>query len=342
MKIGVVSKFPEEKDGIAIYSENLCREMKNVVRIGDISSTKADYRINFRSLGLGKRLAEIAEKEKLDILHVQHIAAGEFFGKYTLNMPVILALRQKVPVVVTLHEVHYKCTGPRQKIICAIQKAIVKKASAIIVHTPLQADFLNRKYRTGKAECIYHGLKKTERRARKGKGILFFGMINSGKGVEYLIEAMKELPGYRLRIVGKPINRDYAEKIRRAAGRAKNAEVKLGWVSEEEKKRELSKASIMVLPYVWAPYQSGVAANAVSYGIPMVVTKAGWNWEMVEKFRCGEVVEARNAGAIAAGVRKIEGRYGDYIKGINRYRKEADWAEVAKKHVKIYRKILER
>jgi hypothetical protein len=91
MRIGMVSKFPEEKDGIAIYSENLCNAIGDVVRIGDLGSTSADYRINFKSLLLGTKLAEIIRKEKLDILHIQYIAAGEYFGKYTLNMPVILA-----------------------------------------------------------------------------------------------------------------------------------------------------------------------------------------------------------------------------------------------------------
>src|SRR3990167_1467503 len=83
MKIGYVSKFLPEKDGGAIYAQRLCDNMPcEVVRIGDINST-ANYRLNFRSLLLGKQLAAIVAREKLDLLHVQYVPAGQYFGKYT-------------------------------------------------------------------------------------------------------------------------------------------------------------------------------------------------------------------------------------------------------------------
>jgi glycosyltransferase involved in cell wall biosynthesis len=341
MRIGMVSKFPEEKDGIAIYTENLCDAMdEKVVRIGDLNSTRADYRINFKSLLLGKKLAEIARREKLDVLHIQYIAAGQYFGKYTLNMPVILALKQKVPIVITLHEVQYNCSGLRQKVLCVIERQIVSKADAIIAHTPMQAEFISKKYKTN-ARCVYMGVKDLKKFAMRGKKLLFFGMINEGKGIEYLIEAMKLLPDFTLTVAGKSINEKYSEKLKQLAAGRKNVKMIIGWVSEQQKKKILSDASIMVLPYVWAPYQSAVATDAITNGMPIIVTKVGGSWELVQKFCAGEVIEPRNPEQIARAAKKINSDYGTYTRGISEYRKSANWKRVAAETIKMYGKILQ-
>jgi glycosyltransferase involved in cell wall biosynthesis len=344
MRIGFVSKFPEEKDGIAIYSEHLCNTLKGqghyVVEIGDLGSTNAGYRIDFKSLLLGKKIAQIIEKEKLDILHIQHIAAGQYYSKYKLNLPVILALLQKIPVVVTLHEVQYHCRAARQMVLCMIEKAMVNGANAIIAHTPLQAGFINKKYRTDKARCIFMGVKNSKRLAKKSNKILFFGMISEGKGVEYLIEAMKLLPSYKLMVAGKAISAAYAEKLKQAAEGMKNANVKIGWATEAEKKKYLSDASMMVLPYVWAPYQSAVATDAVSYGIPIIATKVGGNWELVQEFKSGKVISHADPKAIAQAVKDVNAHYSNYLKGIEQYRKAANWDAIAKNHISLYRTLL--
>ena len=65
MRIGMVSKFLPEKDGIARFSENLCNELSKqheVIRIGDTKSSTADYQINFKSFRLKAQLQKIIEK----------------------------------------------------------------------------------------------------------------------------------------------------------------------------------------------------------------------------------------------------------------------------------------
>ena len=131
MKIGMVSKFMPEKDGIAIYSENLCRELQKlctVVKIGDEKSESADYKTSFTSFRLKQQLQKIIDKEKIELLHIQYI--GAYFGRKTLNLNLLQALSQKVPVICTMHEVHYNYEGynfMRKKVLAFLEKEVVKK-----------------------------------------------------------------------------------------------------------------------------------------------------------------------------------------------------------------------
>ena len=345
MKIGMVSKFPEQEDGISLYAASLCEELEHsgvtVVKIGDNESSTAQYKINFKSFSLKSKLQQIANQEKLDMLHVQYIASH--FSKYTFNLNLILALNQKVPVLVTLHEVHTAASTLREKILTLIQKAITKKASAVVVHTKQQKEFLQLKYKKKQAFCILHGLILNPMHKLRDKNLLFFGMLNYGKGVEYLIRAVSELPGFRLTVAGKAITPHYEQIVRAAAEENKTGNVKLDirWIPEEEKKRLLQEADIMVFPYVWAPYQSGTMHNAFSYGVPVVVTNTGPIGEIVKEYRCGRVIEPRSPKSIAAGIRAVLGNYDIYQDGIEKYRQEANWRTTAQKHAEIYNEILQ-
>jgi len=345
MKIGMVSKFMPEKDGIAIYTENLCKELEkicDVVKIGDLSSRSADYRLNFKSFLLKQQLQKIIEKEKLDVLHVQYIAA--FFGRHTLNLNLLQALSQKIPVVVTMHEVHYNYEGYnflRKKALAFLEKEVVRKSTIVIAHTPQQRDFLARKYKVQNVLCIYHGLELVEWKSKHGNQIIFFGKISRKKGLEMLIRAMKLLPEFRLHIMGSFVDKKHEKHIRKMLLNAENITTRFGWVSNEERWNNIKHADLMVLPYLQAQYQSGPMHNAVSVGIPVVVTKTGALHEMVENFKFGEIVD-KNPKALAKGIKQAMKHYEKYAKGLDTYRKEANWKRIAEKHHDMYRNLKNR
>ncbi|MBI2140932.1 glycosyltransferase [Candidatus Woesearchaeota archaeon] len=347
MKIGMVSKYPEQQDGIALYSAALCEGLEEagitVVKIGDRESTTAHHRIDFKSFSLKSQLKRIAEEEKLDLLHIQYIAPH--FGKLTLNLNLLVALSQKVPVVVTFHEVHTATETLKEKALSFLQKWITKKASAAIAHTRQQKEFLQLKYKKKQAYAVYHHLitKLMPMHITKGKNILLFGMLSHGKGAEYLIRAMNELPGFNLTIAGKAVTADYENLLRESASENKLGNVRLDirWVPENEKLKYLDKADIMVFPYIWAPYQSGTLHNAFAYGIPVVVSDVGALAEIVKEFRCGVVVEPRSPKAIAAGIRKVHSSYGIYQRGVEKYRQDANLEKIAKRHAEIYDETLQ-
>lgn len=353
MKVGVVSTFPEQQDGIALYTAALCEGLENagitIVKIGDNGSTTADYKINFKSLLLKWQLQKIIEEEKIDLLHIQYIAAH--FGKLTFNLNLLLALGQNVPVIVTFHEVHTTTATIREKVLSLLQKWITKKAAVVIAHTRQQKEFLQLKYKKKQAYHVHHlvlpdlpkELKQLQLHKQKDKNLLLFGILNYGKGAEYLIRAMNELPDFKLTVAGKAVNKDYENLIKTAVAENKLGNVRLDirWVPEEEKKKLLEEAGIMVFPYVWAPYQSGTMHNAFSYGMPVVVTNAGIISEVVKEFGCGEVVEQRSPKALAKGIKKVHGNYSHYQKGVLKYREEASCQKVAQRHAEIYSKALQ-
>jgi glycosyltransferase involved in cell wall biosynthesis len=344
MKIGMVCRLPPEKDGIAVTYVNLVKELRKKISVVTIGTKKsdADYKINFLSPFLGSRLKEIVLKEKIGLLHIHYIAP--FYGKYLLNTNLIAALSQDVPVVVTMHEVHPSGKGLRSFVLRKIQENIVKKADALIVHTPGQERFVNENYGTKKAECIYYGINSKEiAKKNHGKNILFFGILSRWKGVEYLIEAMKYLPDYALKIVvalPPPLKDDYKKELEKMAAGTQISFTAKEWVDEKEKEGLYKWADFVVMPYTWAPYQSGIVTDAAAYGIPLIVSKVGSVSEMTALFGCGEVIEPKNAKAIADAVKKVDSGYARYLKGIEKYRKEASWEVSAEKHIDVYRRLL--
>jgi len=354
MKIGYVSKFLPEKDGGAIYAERLCAAMPcKVVRIGDLES-EADYSVNLRSLWLKEKLARIIKKEKLDLIHFQYVLDGSYFGKYNLKLGLVRAMKQKVPVIVTFTEVHTECNGLKERVLCWLQKALANRAAASVSHTKLQAEYMKR-YRSPSYR-INMGLVLRKVKPRKDKQILFLGMLGIGKGVEYLIKAMDYLPDYKLAVAGSSTRESYAHKmavagslggnyeelLRKAAAENRHDNVKLDirWIPEEVKNEYYARSDVAVLPYVWAPYQSGVLHDTMSFGKPVVVSRTGGVWEIVEEYNTGVVVPPKDPSAIAEGVKKVMSNYSKYQTGIRKYQKDANWEAVGKKHCELYKRIL--
>ena len=333
VNVGLVSPFLPEKDGIALYSADLLKGMgEKVVTIGRAGG-KADYTVDFGSFSLKKQLARIVSREKLDVLHIQYVPA--LFGKFTFNLNLLAVLRLPCKVVLTFHEVHYAARGLKDRFLMFLERKFVRGAAAVIVHTPEQRDFL--KKFGGNVVHIYQGLWDYPVKDVRGKELLFFGMISKGKGVEHLIKAMELLPDFHLQIAGRFVDGDVERSVTNALGSGKkNISTDFRWIDEKTKKQYFSKASIVVLPYIWGPYQSAVLHNALSYGKPVVVSDVGSLAELLNSFTLGEKVRAGDGGELANGIKKVYADYGSYSSGIAAYRKVADWKQVGKEHLRLY------
>lgn len=344
IKIGLLSPFPPKKDGIAIHSNNLITHINpdniKIIKIGDKNS-KADYKLDFHSFNLKNNLKRIIKKERLNLLHIQYVPT--LFGKYNLNLNLIKALKQDISVVTTLHEVYYHNKGLRNFILSWIAKQLIKKSKIIIVHTPQQKRFLENKYKMNNVRCIYQGLNLWKQHKRKNKNILFFGFITPLKGIEYLINAMRELKEYKLIIAGsipRGVKETYKNEIEKEIASLKNIETRIRWVPEKEKLRLYNWADIVVLPYIWAPYQSAVLHNAIASGLPVVVTKTGSLHEIVKLFNLGETAKPKNSKSLAEAIENIFKNYSKYKKGIKNYQRKANWKEIAKQHKVLYKSLI--
>ncbi len=324
MKIGMVSGFPPAKDGIATYSNSLTEGMKNVVKIG---MGDVDYLVDLKSGSLRQELKRIIAKEKIDVLHIQYIAA--YFSKYTFNWNLLQALKQDIPVVTTIHEVHYEPRSIRDRILLQLEKQVARRSKAV-VHTKKQAKFLGVKH-------ILHGMEIHPMHAKKGKKLLAFGMIGPGKGTLHAVKAMRHLPDFELTVAGKVVDQRYAEQVTEEAKKHKNVRVNLGWVSDKEMDRMFREHDIAVFPYTWAPYQSGAMHRAFAYGLPVVVFPVGAAHELVKEYGMGCITRS-----LVDGVKNAYAGYAKYQKGITAYRKDANWKHIADLHVKFYKTLIKK
>ncbi|MBI2139756.1 glycosyltransferase family 4 protein [Candidatus Woesearchaeota archaeon] len=355
-KIGMITPFPPEHDGIAVYADSLWHAMgkgrKNVRIIGGIQS-RAPLKIDSRSFALKANLNKLIEKEHLSLLHFQYVPS--LFGRHTLNLNLLAAMGLPVKRIVTLHEVHDGKGGLKNRILERLQRAIIKKADAVIVHTPEQKEFLDEKYRSSNLRCILQGMEVSSRPkdSPKKKNLLFFGMISSKKGVPCLIGAMQYLPYYHLQIAGRFVDRgaeaEVMQALRKHAALAhpgnmlppNNIQTDFGWISEQKKSEYYQNADLVVLPYTWAPYQSAVMQDALGHGLPVVVTDVGYLPEMVSMFNIGEVARPNNPFLLAEAIMKVFCSYKEYGKGILAYQSRASWNVVAKEHLRLYREVLQ-
>jgi glycosyltransferase involved in cell wall biosynthesis len=122
--------------------------------------------------------------------------------------------------------------------------------------------------------------------------LLFFGRILRYKGLGHLLDAYRLLrergAAVELDIVGYGDLAPYKSQL---AGLS-DISINNAWVDDEQIGHALARADIVMLPYIEAS-QSGVAAAALTAGLPIVATPVGG---LVEQVRCGQT------GIIAKGI----------------------------------------
>lgn len=154
------------------------------------------------------------------------------------------------------------------------------------------------------------GEKISKEAARKYLGInsnekilLFFGFIRKYKGLDILLDAMKQLKGkpYKLLIAGEfyEDQKQYNDQIE-ALGIIEQLILKTDFIPDSEVKYYLCAADVVVQPYRSAT-QSGVTPLAYHFEVPMIVTNVGGLPSLVPEGKVGLIAEP-NANSIAEKV----------------------------------------
>jgi len=358
IKVGVLSKFPPEKSGTAITTQYLVDALKKkckVIRIG-FGGSDCEYKVDLSS-NLTADVKKIIEKEDLDVLHLQYTPSGRYLGQegkssgisYIKTVLTNLKLAKMlsslgIPTVSTIHDMHPSAKNLKQAVTKWLERKVAVNSNSVIVHTMIQKDVIE-KY-GAYVECIHHGVISISRKPSKGKTILFLGLVSPTKGVEYLIEAMKYLPDFRLKVAGEPTDSRYAEGLKSivAENNLSNVELSLSWVSEKDRDRLYREYSMFALPYTLTSRYivSGALHDAIAYRMPVVATDIGGMGEMVKKFKCGVTVKPFSAEELASGFREVYRNYRVYLNGVNKYRKDLSWDKIAGHHLKLYKDLIKK
>lgn len=114
--------------------------------------------------------------------------------------------------------------------------------------------------------------------------ILFFGLIKKIKGLEILLEALKDTAeNVKLIIAGKPWQNDFTayEEIINRHGLEDKIVKYIRFIEDDEKDLFFNGASAIILPYRKI-YQSGVLLMAMSYGTPVIASELPATKEIID------------------------------------------------------------
>ena len=136
--------------------------------------------------------------------------------------------------------------------------------------------------------------------------LLFFGFVRPYKGLEYLIQAMarvrERLPDAHLLVVGEFwISPEFYQRYASEFGVAQAMTVVNRYVPNEDLQPYFDLADVVVLPYVSAT-QSAVVQLAFGFGKPVITTRVGGLYEVVEDGVNGLVVPPQDEGALAEAI----------------------------------------
>jgi glycosyltransferase involved in cell wall biosynthesis len=185
--------------------------------------------------------------------------------------------------------------------------------------------------------------------------ILFFGQIDTYKGVETLIEAVSSLvksdPSILLIIAGQAKRKSsYVADLKKQAGRMlpdKNIKFDLRYIPIEEVESYFISADCLVLPYKRI-LQSGVIFLAYRFGLPIIATDVGSFSEDIIDGKTGYICAPDNPKDLAEKISNFFSSY-LFIKRdqtrnhiIEFAEKKYSWKDISKKTFNLYSEVLKK
>jgi glycosyltransferase involved in cell wall biosynthesis len=269
------------------------------------------------------RLATLAP----DVLHVQWFGAPEVDR---------WLFRPRSPAVFTAHDILPRRTASKSK----AWNALFERAERVIVHSERGRAALSEfGVPEGKLRVIPHPAFRSDvTRADDGRTALCLGLIRPYKGTEDAVEAVLDVDGARLLVVGDP--RIPLNGLQQTAGA--RAEWRLGYLPDSELRRALSEATVALFPYRAEIDVSGALLQVLGAGVPAIVYDVGGLGEVVGRFGAGVVVQPGNVDEMALAMRRLledDAVLAAARAGAERARDELTWEASAEAHLAVYREL---
>ncbi len=164
-------------------------------------------------------------------------------------------------------------------------RLLLRRVGAVLVHSPAQADLA---HALGAREVLVEDLPPhlpggtpAARTAPRERGpgplrLLFFGVVRDYKGVDVLLDAVREVPDVRLTVAGQ-LWGEAGRRVEAAAAQddlGSRLEVRPGYVEPGDVAGLMASHDVMVLPYLHATASQNVEL-AHAYGMPVVASRVG-------------------------------------------------------------------
>jgi glycosyltransferase involved in cell wall biosynthesis len=373
-RIGYFSTYPPRECGIANFTKDLIDAMcdlngfkHSVVAINEKGALynydrRVKWNIDRDNAEDYVKAAEYVNSSNIQLLVVQH-EFGLYGGDYGEHIKLFLD-NVKKPVITTLHTVQPNF----DKKAIEVLKYIVERSESIIVIAHAAIDMLKRQGISYK-KCIVipHGCPSIDCTNNKSikeslglEGHLVastFGLISSGKGIEYAIRALPEVIKKEPRIIYLIIGETHPEVRKHEGEKYRNELTRL--VSElglEEHvrftnrfitKRELIKflqaTDIYITPYI-SPNQisSGTLIYALGAGKAVVSTPYYHAMEVLSNDR-GLLCRFEDSASVAEGINRLldENFRREIQKRAYKYSRRFLWKNVARKYLNLINSVTE-
>jgi len=192
-------------------------------------------------------------------------------------------------------------------IVVFINWYLAQRARKVVILCQLFKDYVVGKFSKQNQDVIVipHGIdirkrvspERLVRYSPKKTNFLFQGQISKYKGLQVLLEAYSRLrtqqENVTLTIAGSGKMDEYQQKI----NELQDCTIINRWLTEEEIAGLYDETVVAVLPYLSAT-QSGVVAEAMSFGVPIIATRAGGLVEQIEDEVTGYLVPVNDVDAL--------------------------------------------
>lgn len=378
MKLAVISSFPPKKCGIAEFNQDLMAELLpllNPVELYSVAVNEGDDWVNgypkdvVFQIRKNKRedyfqAAELINRTNPDIVLFQHQFAlfGGFCGKFALdlinniNRPLICVVHT-IPVRADAHK-------PINK-----REFFVRSAPKVDQFVVFTLDGKRKLTDYGitneKISVIDHGapdiLAYEPSNIRRELGIapdeffiFSFGLLQKGKGLDYVIKAMPAVArrnlNCRLVIVATPLrgpeNEEYFQELQALIATlnvGKYVLFKRGFLSKERLYAYINACDAGVLPYVYKSYiSSGALSFFTAAAKPVITTRFAYASYLLSE-DAAAFVPFKNSRAIGQAICRLatDKSYSASIQAkLMILRQSILWENIAKQYLRVIRKII--
>jgi glycosyltransferase involved in cell wall biosynthesis len=305
---------------------------------------KPRLREPWHQIGMINTLLKRIDQFNPDVIHMQkgHL----YFG---LVLPY---LRRKYPLVISIHDPRQHIGDKSsQRTPQPLMDFAYRQAHRVIAHNEQMKEMIVKELGIAETKIdvmplIARGDPDAVQEVENGENLLlFFGRIWGYKGLAHLIEAepliTARVPDAKIIIAGQG---EDLTPYRRMMVNPDHFIIYNDWISNEQRAKLFSKASVIVLPYIEAT-QSGVIPVAYTHAKPVVATRVGGLPAQVEEGHTGFLVPPGDVEALAERVvQLLQDKALCRQLGLNGRRKlEREWSEpvLVGQMVAVYHKAID-
>ena len=375
-KVCYLSTYPPRKCGIGVFTKDLVDAMdlysdsvsSTVIAVNENrASHRYDERVKWQIRHDNEedyiKVAEEVNSSDVDVVNIQH-EFGIFGGEWGSHVLSFLETLRK-PVVTTLHTLQPDLEPQGQRVL----KEILSRSNAIVVMNNIAIGLLAQLGTSfEKINVIPHGCPnipfvssnyvKPSIGLKDRTVLCTFGLISSGKGIEYAIQALPQVvakhPEVIYLIIGEThpmVKRAEGEKYRRMLfeqvkelGLKNHVVFQNRFLSKMELIRYLQATDIYITPYPGAnQISSGTLINALAAGRAVVSTPYLHAKEVLNNGR-GVLCDFKNSASIADAMETLlsnESLKMETETKAYEYSRSFIWSRVAKKYADLFNLISE-